>query len=118
MQIQKILHNLEKKFQSHLFSEIKFNSKECKKNDIFFAIKGTKIDGNKFITNAIKNGAKTIISDLKFQGYKDNVLFLNSKNPRKTLAEVSSAYYKKNLRILLQSQAQMEKLQSQISFFK
>ena len=95
MQIQKILHNLEKKFQSHLFSEIKFNSKECKKNDIFFAIKGTKIDGNKFITNAIENGAKTIISDLKFQGYKDNVLFLNSKNPRKTLAEVSSAYYKK-----------------------
>ena len=40
------------------------------KNNIFFAIKGNEIDGNKFIDDAIKKGAKTIISNQKFEGIK------------------------------------------------
>ena len=93
MQLKKIFKNLDKKYRNHFFSKIKFNSNNCKKNDIFFAIRGTKINGNRFINNAIKNGAKTIVSDLKFQGFKDDILFLKSKNPRKTLAQVSSFFY-------------------------
>ena len=41
-----------------------------KKNNIFFAIKGTKINGNKFIKDAIKKGAGTIVSNLNFKGFK------------------------------------------------
>ena len=58
-------------YKNHYFSGLSFNSLTCKKKNIFFAIKGNKTDGNKFIFNeAIKNGAKTIISNDKFEGLK------------------------------------------------
>ena len=37
------------KYKDHFFSGLSFNSLSCKKGDIFFAIKGTKVDANKFI---------------------------------------------------------------------
>ena len=62
--------NLKKKYSKIKFEGIAFNSKKVKNNYIFFAIAGSKLDGNKFINEAIKNGAKTIVSDLNFQGKK------------------------------------------------
>ena len=61
----------------------------------FFSINGINSNGNKHINNAVSNGARIIISNLKFEGFnKDNVLFINNNNPRKLLSEVSSKYYK------------------------
>ena len=60
----------ELKFKKKYFSGICFDSTKCKKNNIFFAIKGSKIDGNRFINHAIQKGAKTIISNQKFEGMK------------------------------------------------
>tara|TARA_Y100000590_G_scaffold428666_1_gene540257 strand:- start:1061 stop:3913 length:2853 start_codon:yes stop_codon:yes gene_type:complete len=76
--------------KSHYFSGLSFNSLNVKKNNIFFAIKGTKINGNKFIKRAIENGARTIVSDLSFQGLKKKVLYIKTNNCRKELAEVAS----------------------------
>jgi len=42
-------------------SDICIDSRKVKKNSIFFAIKGEKYDGHKFIKQAIKNGAGIII---------------------------------------------------------
>jgi len=85
--------NIKKKYQNFFFSNIAFNSSEIKKNYIFFAIKGNHLDGNKFISQAIKKGAKIIISEIKFTGIKNGILFLNSKNIRKLLAETSYKIY-------------------------
>ena len=93
MEIGKIFKNISKKYKSHYFAELKFNSQNCKYGDVFFAIKGTKKNGNLFIDNAIKNQAKTIISDIKFEGYKKDVLFLYNKNPRKLLSYAVSKIY-------------------------
>jgi MurE/MurF fusion protein len=82
------------KNKRHYFSGISFNSKFCKINNIFFAIKGNKIDGNKFINQAIKNGAKTIISEQKFEGIKKDILYIKSKNTRKLLSETAYKVYK------------------------
>ena len=72
------------------FSGIAFNSSKVKKNNIFFAVKGNKYDGNNYINQAIKKGAKIIISEKKIvQNKKDNVLFLRSSNVRKLLSKVS-----------------------------
>ena len=43
--------------------DISINSKIIKKNDVFFAIKGQKIDGNKFVCEALKKKIK--FSDCK-----------------------------------------------------
>ena len=95
MQIRKIINKINKKFSSQEFSKINYNSEKCKKGDIFFAIKGSKLNGNQFIGNAIKKGAKTIVSNLNFQGYKNGILYIKSKNPRKLLSEVCCKIFKK-----------------------
>ena len=94
MIIGNFLKEVELKYKSHYFSGLCFNSLECKKDNIFFAIRGTKIDGNRFINHAIKKGAKIIISKQKFEGLKKNILFIKSSNVRKTLSEFAYAIYK------------------------
>ena len=94
MIIGNFLKEIESKYKSHYFSGLCFNSLECKKDNIFFAIRGTKIDGNRFINHAIKKGAKIIISKQKFEGLKKNILFIKSSNVRKSLSEFAYAIYK------------------------
>ena len=77
------------RYKKHYFSGLSLSSLTCKRNDIFFAIKGNEIDGNKFINDAIKKGAKTIISNQEFQGLKNNILFIKSKNVRRLLSKTA-----------------------------
>ena len=95
MFLGEVLKNINKKYRKIKFNNIKFNSRNCKPNDIFFAIKGNDLDGKKYINDAIKNGAKIIVSDLKLEGFnKKKILFIRTKNPRKILSDVSSRFYK------------------------
>ena len=101
MQIVKILKTLNKKYHKHKFNNLCINSKLCSKGDIFFAIKGKKNDGNNFINDAINQGAKTIISNKISDGYKNNILYLNHKDPRFLLAYFTSEIYKKKPKNLI-----------------
>ena len=56
MLLGKVLENIEKKYKNINFNNIRFNSKDCKKNDIFFAINGNHTKGSNYINNAIDNG--------------------------------------------------------------
>ena len=94
MQLGNIINKLEKNFKAHKFSGICSDSNEINKGDIYFALKGKKKNGNNFIEDAIKKGAKTIISDNKFEGFKKNILYIYNKNPRKLLSEAASKFYK------------------------
>ncbi|MDA9635217.1 UDP-N-acetylmuramyl-tripeptide synthetase, partial [Candidatus Pelagibacter sp.] len=94
MIIGNFIKGIELKYRNHYFLGICFDSSKCKKDNIFFAIKGTKIDGNKFINHAIQKGAKIIISNKKFEGIKKNILFIKSHNERKLLSEFAYAIYK------------------------
>ena len=96
MLLGKILKNINQKYKSIKFKEIKFDSKKCKNNDIFFAINGNNSNGNDYIDNAISNGAKIIVSNLDFEGFdKNKILFIKSTQPRKLLAYACSNYYTK-----------------------
>ena len=101
MLIGNYFKNINSKFKNHLFSGLSFNSSYCKKNYIFFAVKGNNLDGNKFIDLAIKKGARTIVSNSKYEGVKNDVLFIRSSNVRKSLAEVASKIYKKKPKNLI-----------------
>ena len=81
-------------YKNYYFSGLSFNSLSCRKNHIFFAIRGNKIDGNKFIDEAIKKGAKTIVSNQKFEGIKNNVLYIKSLQVRQLLSETSFSIQK------------------------
>ena len=94
MIIGNFIKEIELKYKNHYFSGLCFDSSKCKKDNIFFAIKGTKIDGNKFINNAIQKGARIIISNQKFQGIRKKILFIKSSNVRKVLSEFAYSIYK------------------------
>jgi len=81
---------LNKKFIKVKFSGIAFDSNLVKKNYIFFAIKGNRFDGNKFVKDAITKGCKIVVSEKVKEGFENNILYLKSKNPRKLLAEFAA----------------------------
>ena len=89
MFIGNFIKKINPKYKKHYFLGLSFNSSKCKKNNIFFAIKGNEIDGKKFIDDAIKKGAKTIISNQKFEGIKKDILYIKSANVRKLLSETA-----------------------------
>ena len=89
MQLKDYIPFINKKYSKVFFSGISFDSSKVKKNDIFFAIKGKKFDGNNYIDTAIKKGAKIIISEKKTKENKNNIIFLYSSNVRKLLANVA-----------------------------
>ena len=86
--------NIDNSKKKIFFSGISFNSKDIKKDNIFFAIKGNNFDGNKFISTAIKKGSKIIISEKRIQNFQKDILFIHTKNIRKLLAEIAFKIYK------------------------
>jgi len=95
MHLGDYFHNIKDKHKKFFFSGISFNSNKIKKDYIFFAIKGNSSDGNNFTLSAIKNGAKIIITEKKINGLKNGILFIQIKNVRKLLAEISYKIYNK-----------------------
>ena len=89
MYLGNFIRKLDKKYHKVFFSGIAFNSVLVKKDYIFFAIKGTKFDGNEYISDAIKKGAKVIVSEKDIKLDNKNIIFLLDNNPRKLLAETS-----------------------------
>ena len=87
--------NINKNYKKFFFSGISFDSKQIKKNHIFFAIKGNNIDGNNFIPIAIKKGSKIIVTERKVNEFQNGILFIHTKNIRKLLAEVSFKIFNK-----------------------
>ena len=89
MQLKDYIPWVDKKHSKVFFSGIAFDSSKVRKDNIFFAIKGNKSDGNNYINLAIQRGAKIIISEKKkFKNIK-NITFITSKNVRKLLANTS-----------------------------
>ena len=86
-------NNIKNSYKNFFFSGISSNSNQVKKNNIFFAIKGNKIDGNDFISSVITNGTKIVVTEKKINGLKNDILFIHSNNIRKLLAEISFKIY-------------------------
>ena len=91
MQLRNFIPDIDKNY----FSRICINSSNVKKNDIFFAIKGNKYDGNKFINIALKKGAKIIVSEKKKKIKKEGIIFVKTSKIRKLLAETCYSFLKK-----------------------
>ena len=66
MLLKNLINNLTEDKKKIEIKGISTNSKEVKKGFIFFAIKGNKSNGEKFIKEAIANGATVIVSSNKF----------------------------------------------------
>ena len=93
--------NINNNFKNNFFSGISFSTKDLKKNHIFFAIKGTRVNGNDYIPIAIKKGSRIIVSEKKLKKFNDRILYIHTKNIRKLLAEISFKIFNKKPKNLI-----------------
>ena len=61
MLLKDYIPNIKKIYGDVFFSGVSSNSVKIKRNNIFFAIKGNKFNGNNYIDAAIKKGVKIIL---------------------------------------------------------
>ncbi len=94
MQIGNYFKKVKPEHKNHFFSGLSYKNLECKRGNIFFAIKGSNHDGNKYVNDAIKRGCKVIVHEKKFQGIKKGVLYIKSNNVRKDLSLAAYKFFK------------------------
>ncbi len=69
-----------------------YDSRKVKENYIFFALKGLKDDGSKYIKSAIDAGAKAIVTDIDLDVNEIPANVLSVKDARKTMALFANVY--------------------------
>jgi len=103
MVLDKILNNISAiqvvgNTQAIEINKISIDSRDVDPKSIFIAIKGYKLDGHKFISQAVSNGAAAVILEEDERGI-NQLLKLNGvvkilvANSRKTLASLSNSFY-------------------------
>ncbi len=94
MLLKKLIKNLPKEKKNIKIKGLAVNNKEVKKDYIFFAIRGYKNNGEKFINDAIIKGASVIVC-AHTCNFKDNkVLVLRTSNVRSFLSEIASKFFR------------------------
>ena len=84
---------IQKLSRSISIGRARINSQEVCKNDIFFAIKGKKNDGNKFVTDSFKRKASLAVVN-KIQNKLNSGRQIKVKNTLKFLTDVSKVFRK------------------------
>ena len=85
------LYNIFKEYPS-----ISTDSRNIKKDSIFFALKGENFNGNKFAEEALKSGCKYAVIDEKEYEINENYILVN--NALKTLQQLAS-FHRDNINI-------------------
>ncbi len=94
MLLKNLIKDIPNDKKNIVISGLSTNSKEIKKNHIFFAIKGNKLNGENFIQDAINKGASVIICSKGCKFINKDILIIKTKNIRYFLSEISSKFYK------------------------
>ena len=94
MLLKKLIKNLPKKYKKISIQGLAADSKKIKKGFIFFAIKGNKLNGEKYISEAVKKGAKVIVCSKNCSFKSKKIKVIRSANTRLLLSEICSKFYK------------------------
>ncbi len=77
-QNKKILSEIIRSEKFNNFHGLSIDSRTVKKDNLFLTIKGKKYDGSKFVSKALKKGAKYVVSSKTNKKYKDKIIRVNS----------------------------------------
>ena len=100
MLLSKLIENYKNKlefinFRNVNIGGIQSNSKEIKPNDMFFALQGLNTNGIDFVDEAIKNGAKVIVSSRQEKYIKGDVIIIKTDDVIGLLGEFLRIFYNK-----------------------
>ena len=65
MLLKKLIENCPSKYSNIIVKGLSSDTRKLKKGELFFALRGSQINGEKFISQAIKKGACAVISSKK-----------------------------------------------------
>ena len=94
MLLKNLIRNISINKKNITISGISTDSKKIKKNNIFFAIKGKKFDGEKFIKDAIDNGASVVVCSKNCKIRDNGITIIKTNKIRYLLSDISSKFYK------------------------
>ncbi len=71
------------------------DSRQVEEGWLFAAVPGTKVDGRRFIEDAVRNGASAILTDheTELPDSMGNIAVIRDDHPRRTLALMAARYY-------------------------
>ena len=76
-------------------SGVEYDSRRVKPGCVFVAMRGETSDGNRFIDQAIANGAVAVVTDSSSEKPRENVAWAVVPHGRRALARLSANFYKK-----------------------
>ena len=93
MLLKNLIKNSPKDIKNLNIKGLALNSKEIKKDFIFFAIKGNKFNGENYISEAIKKGACLIFCSKSCKFESDKSKFFKTNQVKKYLTQITSKFY-------------------------
>ena len=93
MLLKKIIKKLPIDIQRINIKGMSLDSRQIKKNYLFFAVKGTNSNGEDYIFSAIKKGAGAIICDINCKIKNTKIPIIKVKNIKKTIVDACIIFY-------------------------
>lgn len=72
---------------------LQFDSRKVKPGDAFVAIRGTQVDGHRFIPKAIQQGAAAVIAETLPAEISETVAYIKAPDSAMALGEMANRYY-------------------------
>ena len=95
MLLKKIIKNLPPNIENIKIEGLSLDSRQIKKNYIFFAVRGTEFNGEKFIPDAISKGAKVIICSQNCKIKTNKILIVKVRSIHKVITRACQKFYSK-----------------------
>ena len=95
MLLKKIIKNLPLDTQNINIVGLSQDSRQIKKNYLFFAVEGSKFNGEKYIHEAILKGAKAVICAHKYKIKESKVPIIKVKNVKTLIIQACKIFYSK-----------------------
>jgi len=74
-------------------SGIAFDSRRCTEGSVFFAVRGTQVDGHDYIEKAVANGARVVVCEHLPEHKDERVRYFEVENSARMLGLAASEYY-------------------------
>jgi len=101
MLLKKIIKNLSSNIQNINIEGLSQDSRQIKKNYLFFAIKGSEFNGERYILEAVKKGAKAVICSSECQIKTNKIPIIKVKNISRVITQACKIFYSKKPRNII-----------------
>ncbi|MBU6475396.1 MAG: UDP-N-acetylmuramoyl-L-alanyl-D-glutamate--2,6-diaminopimelate ligase [Alphaproteobacteria bacterium] len=77
------------------------DSRDVRAGYLFAAFPGTKLDGRKYIDEAVEKGASAVLAPAGTKAAAGNAVMIEAENPRRSFAKMAAAFYGRQVPVLV-----------------